>query len=695
MKNVLRWSLRIVFGLFLSLVSFLGIVTAFAIPVELTRFKTPLEDLAGRLLGRPVQIEGDIVVSTSLKPSFSLHGLRIQNSDNFKQEDFLFMEEVRLQIAVVPLLTKKIHIPEIKVQGLAVTLEANDKGEVNWIFGPEKKQEALETADAEVEETEGIEGKASGGATGEYKGNRRTLLENDSIVVGKINLRDIKVAFYSKDKPDPQRFILASCDGAMDVGQPLKLDMEGKAGAFPYSVDVSLASLDEFLTENKTWVDINLEIAKTSFKLSGNLDLETAVRSILLSATVTGESLSDLNDLLRLDLPPFSPYHLTTKLSLRENVAELQKLEVTTGVSSLVGSARIEKEGENVIANIDLHAPLVQVDDFLFKEWSWERGESVASVKKTEETEGQQDLQDDQAVEGEESENRKLVDPKLLQRFDCTLSVAAEKVESGDDFLGSGELQATLKEGRINIDQLSLVLPGGGVDLTASFKPGAESSEGSLKVIVENFDIGILVRRSQPDSDMGGNVNLDLDVHSSAASVSELLTSGDGYFDFSGKLTNFKSGIIDLWAVNLISAIVSSTEESESQINCAVGRWSVDNGLLTSDAFFVDTSKIRICAKGKVNLKEESLNIKVAPRAKRAEFFSLATPVKLQGTFSDLNVKLGGGGVLGTVVKMIASPVSTPLKRMFNNKIPRDGNDVCSMELGPENRGGIQVPGCK
>ncbi|MCP4295467.1 MAG: AsmA-like C-terminal region-containing protein, partial [Proteobacteria bacterium] len=276
-----------------------------------------------------------------------------------------------------------------------------------------------------------------------------------------------------------------------------------------------------------------------------------------------------------------------------------------------------------------------------------------------------------------------------------TLSVVSDRVESGKDFLGSGELKVTVKDGRIDVDPLSLNLPGGSVDLEASLKPGNENSEGSLKVLIENFDIGILVRRKQPESVMGGNINLNIDLNSTANSIAELLASGDGYFDFSGNLTNLKSGIIDLWAVNLISAIVSSTKEKQSQINCAVGRWSVDNGLLTSDAFFIDTSKIRICAKGDVNLKEESLNIRVAPRAKRAEFFSLATPVKLQGTFSDLNVKLGGGGVLGTVVQMIVSPVSTPLKRMFNHKIPHDGGDVCGMELGPDNRDELVVPGCQ
>lgn len=690
MRKILRWLFAIVLGTILSIALFLVIVTAFAIPVELTRFKTPLEDIATKWLGRPVQIEGSVVVATSLKPAFTLKGLRIQNPQNFDQKDFLLMDEVRLQLSVLPLFKKKIHIPEFKVHGLVVTLEENGQGEVNWIFDP---QEADESIDAEDETaTSTIE--QAGGTDDSQKKPPAAMLENDSLVVEKLDLQKIEVAYYSNGKEQPSRFILSKCDGVMEVGQPMHLDIEGKADVFPYSVDVTLASLEELLRDNRTWVEINLEIAKTSFNLNGNLDLKTAARSLTLSASVGGENLSNLGDLLRIDLPPFAQYQLTTQLQLTKNVAELQEMKIETRVSSLIGSARIERAGEVFTANVDLHSPLVQVDDFVFEDWSWggseEPGEEEELAVSSEDKEGSE------AADGksEQGEKIKLIDPLLLQGFDCTLSVIADKVESGKDFLGSGELKATLKDGRIDVDPLSLKLPGGGIYLAASLKPGDEDSEGSLKVLIENFDIGILVRRKQPDSDMGGSVNLNIDLSSTAATIPELMGSGNGYFDFSGKLTNFKSGIIDLWAVNLISAIVSSGKEKQSQINCAVGRWSADKGILTSDTFFIDTSKIRICAKGSVNLKEEHLNIKVVPRAKRAEFFSLATPVKLQGMFSDLNVKLGGGGVLGTTVKMIVSPVSTPLKRMFNDKIPRDGSDVCGMELGPENRDKIVVPGC-
>jgi uncharacterized protein involved in outer membrane biogenesis len=211
---------------------------------------------------------------------------------------------------------------------------------------------------------------------------------------------------------------------------------------------------------------------------------------------------------------------------------------------------------------------------------------------------------------------------------------------------------------------------------------------------MHNFDIGILVRRSKPDSDMGGLVNLDIDVQSSAATIPELLANGNGYFDFSGELENFAAGIIDLWAVNLVAAIASSADEDQSQLNCAVGRWSLSDGILRPDAFFIDTSRIRICAKGEVDLKQEEIDLQVRPHAKRPEFFSLATPLSVRGSFSDIGIGISGAGLLGTVVRFVGSPATVPIKRVFSTEIPTDGSDVCGMPLGVADREKIVVPMC-
>jgi hypothetical protein len=173
------------------------------------------------------------------------------------------------------------------------------------------------------------------------------------------------------------------------------------------------------------------------------------------------------------------------------------------------------------------------------------------------------------------------------------------------------------------------------------------------------------------------------------------LAKGNGYFDFSGRLENLKAGIIDLWAVNVIAAVISRGKENQSKINCLVGRWAMKDGFLTPDVFLIDTTKIRICGKGQVNFNNEQIDLKMTSTPKKAEYFSLATPIEVKGNFSDFGIGVQRGGLFGTTVKFIASPVTTTFMRLSNKELPSDGNDVCAIPIGPENR--LQEPpaGCK
>jgi uncharacterized protein involved in outer membrane biogenesis len=260
--------------------------------------------------------------------------------------------------------------------------------------------------------------------------------------------------------------------------------------------------------------------------------------------------------------------------------------------------------------------------------------------------------------------------------------------------LGSGKLEIILHDGRLSIDSLQLDLPGGSVHMSASVKPGKQRAEASLEAKMHNFDIGILARRSRPETKMTGLVNLDVDLRSSAASVNEILANGTGYFDFSGQLKNLGAGIIDLWAVNLVAAILSRTDKQQSQINCAIGRWSANNGMLAPDVFLIDTSKIRICSTGTVDLNQARMDLRVEPMAKKPEFFNLATPLEIHGSFDDINLQIEKGAMLGTALKFITSPVHVPIRRIVTEAVPEDGSDACKMALGPQNRSDIRIAGC-
>jgi hypothetical protein len=160
-------------------------------------------------------------------------------------------------------------------------------------------------------------------------------------------------------------------------------------------------------------------------------------------------------------------------------------------------------------------------------------------------------------------------------------------------------------------------------------------------------------------------------------------------------LENLKAGIIDLWAVNVIAAVISREKENQSKINCLVGRWTMKDGLLTPDVFLIDTTKIRICGKGALNFNNGQIDLTMASTPKKAEYFSLATPIAVKGDFSDFGVGVQPGGLFGTTIKLISSPVTTTFKRLANKELPADGNDVCGIPIGPEYRSAMPPAGCE
>ena len=674
----LRWILYILGGLVATLLLIIILLSIIRIPIDLSSYKGPVESAASLALGRAVKVDDKIVITTSVRPIFSLEGLRISNPKDFEKGDFLKMKTAEIQVRLLPLLLGKLQISKFSVKGLAVMLVENKTGAVNWSSQTPEKSKSEPPPPPEPSSKED-----------------QLALTSDSLVLAKLVLEDISVDYRSPGQAEPLQFKIDECTGDMLPGRPFILSMKGKLVGEPYVTTIEIGSLQELVEDNRSRMEIKTEIAKTQFDFGGSLDLARALRSIQLNAAVTGDSLDSLNGLLELDLPPLKAYKAAAQLSLQRDRLELSNLILQVGKSKLTGKMTAESSGGKPQVAIELNSPLIQLDDFDLGDWSPEKdvagqpGDGKDGDKKAEgakpENEG---LSTDQAVE-------ELLSPKVLARYNVRMNVKAEKVISGNDELGSGVLTATLKDGSFALDPLRLNIPGGSFSLAATLKPDPKAPQASVRAVMNKFDFGVLVRRANPKADMGGTINLDVDLKSSAYSFDKLLANGNGYFDFSGRLENLKAGVIDLWAVNVIAAVASGKDKKPSEINCVLGRWTMKEGLLRPDVILIDTTKIRICGKGQVDFKKETIDLKMAPTPKKPEFFSLATPVEVRGNFADFGVGVQPGGLIGTSIRFIASPVTVPLRRLFTKDLPADGADVCGMAIGPENRSAKAPAGCK
>ncbi|MGD2141398.1 MAG: hypothetical protein PVH25_13445, partial [Burkholderiales bacterium] len=100
----------------------------------------------------------------------------------------------------------------------------------------------------------------------------------------------------------------------------------------------------------------------------------------------------------------------------------------------------------------------------------------------------------------------------------------------------------------------------------------------------------------------------------------------------------------------------------------------------------LDTSKIRVTGTGKADFTKEQFALRMRPQSKAVQFFSLATPLAVSGSFDDFQINVSPGDVLETVGRLATSIFWVPLQKLGGKELPTDGADVCAapLQLAPD-----------
>src|SRR5258708_32917164 len=131
----------------------------------------------------------------------------------------------------------------------------------------------------------------------------------------------------------------------------------------------------------------------------------------------------------------------------------------------LNGQGRLDTAGSRPRILIALPAPIIQLDDFKFGDWSpvEKKPDDKPAALTADEVRSRAAAASDQA--------QKLLSPEMLHRQDATLKVEVNQVLSGKDKLGSGKLEARLENGRADIGPIEVGVPGGSAKRQLSYEP--------------------------------------------------------------------------------------------------------------------------------------------------------------------------------------------------------------------------------
>ncbi len=483
---------------------------------------------------------------------------------------------------------------------------------------------------------------------------------------------------------------LALANGSLSArpGERVALRLSGMIDQTPVEVRLRSATMKDLADmARRVPFELSVDAAQTQLQLSGSFDRHIEARDAELALDVRGPRLNTLDKLARTALPPWGPWSAVGRFRISRRGYAVEDLRLQVGSSRLQGRGALDTAQGRPKLDIALSAPLVQLDDFRTDGWSAIGSSKGQTADKAADKSDPESLRRKATEAGNRAQA--LLSRENLLQADATLSITVEQVKSGTDLLGQGSLQARLSDGRAEIGPVRLSMPGGRADWRLSYEPLEKDVLASLKIDVENFDYGVISRRIRPDSDLDGRFSLTMDVNSRAPQLSELLAHGSGSIEFAVWPRRLRSGVFDLWAVNLFAALLPTLDpKNESVVNCAVGRFTLDDGKLRQKQLVMDTSRMRVTGSAAVDFSRETLKLRLQPQAKTAQFLSLATPIEVAGNFSEFDIGPNPGDVLQTVIRLATSVIWVPLKKLFGERLPADGADVCKVVLQPAGAAG-------
>lgn len=460
------------------------------------------------------------------------------------------------------------------------------------------------------------------------------------------------------------------------AGDAVYLRLNGALDEVPVMIGLETASTAT-LVDAKAPIPLKLtaQTSGVTMQLSGSL-IRPLGETVELGLEMKGGRFSDLDRLAHTALPPWGPWSVSGKFKTSTNGYEVSKLALQIGSSQLNGYGKLDTRAVPPRIDVALDSPLIQLNDFNTGAWSAEK--KAAPVVSPPAAKGE--LRQKTAKASDQAQQ--VLSQTVLRRQNAYLTVRVAQVASGKDVLGSGTLDAKVENGRADIGPVVLNVPGGSARLWLGYEPGSNDVAVDLRSKVSRFDYGVLARRMDPKTEMQGTFSLDIDVSGRARYLSEILRTGNGHIDFAVWPENMKSGVLDIWAVNVLVALLPAVDPAQaSKVNCAMGRFVLDQGKLSDKAILIDTSRMRVKGKGNADFAAETFQLYVQPKAKTPQFLSLALPIEVQGRFDDFHVGVRTSDVFDFIGDIATSVVRVPYQMIFGKAIPADGRDVCAAPI--------------
>lgn len=576
-----------------------------------------IERAASDALGREVTIGGDISLAILPRIQARAGEVTIANAEGFGEQPFAEMAQMRLALQLRPLLQREFVIEEFVLVDPVIRLEERG-GRNNWSFG------TGEPAPAQS----GTEGFRRPGALpidasfGDLRIENGTLIHTSGGQSRTLEAVDLAVDLPGVDEP-------IALDGSFALeGQTL--DISASLGSLRGFFEGARTPAALLLTGPAGDIEFDghvLESAELEYEGQADLDLALPRLAALFGASLPeGETFRRFAATGRLAGAPGTA-------SLSEAQLTLDDIDATGSLALDYSGARPSLDGRVDIAELDLNPYLPQTEA---------------------ETSG-----------GLEPWSEEPIDLSALELMDARLRGQIGRLLVRDIEVSGAELDATLRNGRLNAGFSRFGLYGGSGNATLVANSRGATPSYAFNGRLETLQTQPFLQAAAGFDRLRGLGTLSLDVNASGNSAAAIMNSlsGEGAFDLADgaiegvNLAQLIRGV--LTAIETRQMPDAFGEQKETDFSALRGTIAIQNGVARNPDLTMLSPLLRVAGQGQVDLGAQRLDYRLVPRAVadltgqggQADLQGIAVPILITGGFADPDVTLDFAAIASNLVQ--------------------------------------------
>ncbi len=618
--------------LVLGVLVILVVVAAFVAPMLIPKdwLREQITAQAKQATGRDLVIDGDLSLQFLPSAVVNLSDVRFANFEGGSRADMVTLKELRVHVAVLPLLSSEVEVREFVLVEPDILLEVKNDGSVNWDVSAGKP----EVSGAGTAGGSGSGGSGAGGLESLKLGDVR--LEN-----GRLEYRDAQSGTTEVIEGLNVSISLPDLDSPLGVeggltwnGEALTIKLDAQNPRALTEADASPVALA--VSGDPLSLDFNGTLDAGAPGAGGKLTLDVpSVKDLAAWAgsplEVKGEVLGPLNIAGDLSASP-------TNVAFKGMTLAIDAIRGTGGLSAALGGAVPSIKADLALEDLNLNPYL--------EAFGGEGGDSPA------------------APAGQPAQSKgwsdEPIDVSALRMVNADLSLSTKLLQVQEIKVDESALAVKLNGGKLAVDLSKLALYGG----SGAGKVNVDAS-GKVPAIASSFKLsGLQARPFLTDaagSDaLAGTAQMDLDITASGQSQKAMVSALNGKGGF-----KFEDGAV--YGINIAAMIrdpasfVLNKEAEAQKTDFAElsGTYDIKNGLLTNNDLNLQSPLLRIAGSGTVNMPPRTLDYKIEPKAVASikgqggdsDHSGILVPVLITGSWDNPQIKPDLAGAAGQIAK--------------------------------------------